>query len=135
MLARERKNAATLLEARRHARRVLEGRVGIDQARPVACQMPLELFDVHAVGLQRHFEDPRADTAQRVDDAVIRGTLDDDRRPVRHQQPDDELDRLLGARGHDHVFRRRRQPLLREVFHDRTAKTDAAVWGVVGEIG
>ena len=84
---------------------------------------------------QRHFEDPCANTAQDVDHAVIRGALDDDRRSARHQQPDHKLDRLLGARSHDHVFRHRRQPMLGDVVHDRTAETDAAVRRVVGEIG
>ena len=96
--------------------------------------MRLKLLNVHAIGLERHFEDTRPDASQCVDHAIVGGALDDHRRSVRNEQPDDKLDRLLRPRGHDHIFRCCQYPLLGNVFDNRTAEADASVGGVVDEI-
>src|SRR5262245_65991331 len=128
------KDTVTFCDAGRHAGRILKSWVGADQAWPVPRQMILKRSDIHAVGFEWHFEDTRPDASQCVDHAIVRGTLDDHRRSVRNQQPDDKLDRLLRSRGHDYIVWRRRHPLLGKVFDDRAAKTDAPIRRVVDEI-
>src|ERR1035441_8722673 len=86
--AREREERPTVLFAHRNAGRILERRIGVDEARPITDQMVFEDFKIHSVALERHLETASATAAQGVERTVIGPLLDDDGGTGRNKSPD-----------------------------------------------